>query len=304
MNAIRTTEIRAYLQTIARQHAGGHIDIRYTIGQDGAMAMRFVRAHQLDTATDLIASLAKRTDTYTGVLLRARRSGSRPAVSSSHLVFIEIDSPNAGERLERFEHQPTLTVASGTPGHLHAYWRLHNPVTVDELEAANRRLAHHLGGDLACVDAARILRPAGTLNYKHTPPAAVELLSLQPDHRYDLLELVAGLPDPPGKPPAPTTPRQLDRTGLDRQLLAIPAEDYVRQLAGLRPTRARKVRCPFHDDHTPSLHLDADGTWACFGCRRGGTIYDFAAHLWDMPTKGSAFIELRARVAQELGIRT
>jgi DNA primase len=99
-------------------------------------------------------------------------------------------------------------------------------------------------------------------------------------------------------------PRQLDHAGLDRQLLAIPAEDYVRQLAGLRPTRARKVRCPFHDDHTPSLHLYPDGTWACFGCRRGGTIYDFAAHLWDMPTKGAAFIELRARVAKELRIRT
>jgi RepB DNA-primase from phage plasmid len=228
MNAIRAREIRAYLQTIAARPADGHIDIRYPIGQDGAMYMRFVRARQLDTAIDLIASVAKRTDTYVGVLLRARRSGSRHAVSSSHLVFIEIDSPDARERVERFRHQPTLTVASGTPGHLHAYWRLHNPVTVDALEAANRRIAHHLGGDLACVDAARILRPAGTLNYKHTPPAAVELLSLQPEHSYDLSELVAGLPDPPGKPPAPTTPRRLDGAGLDSQLLAIPAEDYVR----------------------------------------------------------------------------
>jgi hypothetical protein len=29
--------------------------------------------------------------------------------------------------------------------------------------------------------------------------------------------------------------------------------------------------CPFHDDHHPSLHIDADGCrWFCFGCRRGG----------------------------------
>lgn len=33
------------------------------------------------------------------------------------------------------------------------------------------------------------------------------------------------------------------------------------------------VRCPFHDDHQPSLHIDADGCrWFCFGCRRGGSI--------------------------------
>lgn len=29
--------------------------------------------------------------------------------------------------------------------------------------------------------------------------------------------------------------------------------------------------CPFHDDHHPSLHIDADGCrWYCFACRMGG----------------------------------
>lgn len=29
--------------------------------------------------------------------------------------------------------------------------------------------------------------------------------------------------------------------------------------------------CPFHDDHHPSLHIDAEGCrWFCFGCRKGG----------------------------------
>ncbi len=33
------------------------------------------------------------------------------------------------------------------------------------------------------------------------------------------------------------------------------------------------VRCPLHDDHHPSLHIDPDGCrWFCFGCRRGGGI--------------------------------
>jgi Bifunctional DNA primase/polymerase, N-terminal/CHC2 zinc finger len=33
----------------------------------------------------------------------------------------------------------------------------------------------------------------------------------------------------------------------------------------------RYYLCPFHDDHHPSLHIDADGCrWYCFGCARGG----------------------------------
>ncbi len=33
------------------------------------------------------------------------------------------------------------------------------------------------------------------------------------------------------------------------------------------------ARCPLHDDHRPSLHIDPHGCrWFCFGCRRGGGI--------------------------------
>lgn len=32
-------------------------------------------------------------------------------------------------------------------------------------------------------------------------------------------------------------------------------------------------RCPFHDDHHPSLHIDAERCrWYCFDCRAGGGI--------------------------------
>ena len=49
-----------------------------------------------------------------------------------------------------------------------------------------------------------------------------------------------------------------------------------------------------HDDHTPSLQLYDDGTWCCFAPhstegRIGGSIYDFAARLWGVDTKGRAF---------------
>lgn len=38
--------------------------------------------------------------------------------------------------------------------------------------------------------------------------------------------------------------------------------------------------CPFHPDHHPSLHVDADGCrWHCFGCGRGGGIGALRAEL-------------------------
>jgi len=55
-----------------------------------------------------------------------------------------------------------------------------------------------------------------------------------------------------------------------------------------------------HDDHTPSLQTYSDGSWYCFGCRQGGSIYDFAARLWLSGTKDREFIELRARLADQL----
>jgi hypothetical protein len=70
-------------------------------------------------------------------------------------------------------------------------------------------------------------------------------------------------------------------------------------LAGLEADRGGKVRCPFHDpDRTPSLQLYDDGSWYCFGCRRGGSIYQFAALLWNVAHTRRSPIELRSSLAQ------
>jgi DNA primase len=93
------------------------------------------------------------------------------------------------------------------------------------------------------------------------------------------------------------------RTELDELLLAIPAATYVRELTGLEPRGNGKVNCPFHADDTPSLHLYEDGTFYCYGCGAGGSVYDFAGRLWSLETKGRAFLELRARLAESFGLR-
>jgi CHC2 zinc finger len=131
------------------------------------------------------------------------------------------------------------------------------------------------------------------------------MLEFDLTRRHEVDQLVGDLPDPPGKPPRG---RDLGQRRawhpLDRALLAIPAERYVQELAGIRPSRAGKLCCPFHDDHNPSLQLYEDGGWYCFGCRQGGTIYDFAALLWSAGTKDRAFLRLRARLAAELGVHS
>jgi hypothetical protein len=298
-------DLASYLQIlVGADPAGRLIEIRSAI-PGGDMRQTFIPATRAAIAAKTITRLAASTDVYVGVLLRLRRDGGRDACERSHLAFIELDQPDGAERVARYRCQPTMIISSGgSPGHAHAYWQLHEPVGLDDLETANRRLAIRLGGDLASVDAARILRPPTSWNWKHRPPTRVELLELQPDRRYTLDELTAGLADPSPKPrPAPAAARTAT-SDLDRRLLAIPAVAYVPELTGLEPNRAGKIRCPFHDDHTPSLQL-YENDWYCYGaCRTGGSIYDFGALLYGLGTRGRDFVRLRQRLAEDLLPRT
>jgi hypothetical protein len=52
----------------------------------------------------------------------------------------------------------------------------------------------------------------------------------------------------------------------------------------------------------PSLHRYPDITLFCFGCQRGGSIFDFAAQLWLSRTKGREFLTVRDRVATEVSL--
>ena len=294
-------QLDRYLRMIVGDRRGDELlEIRYATG-DGGMRRRFISIRRLDAAARAIRSLSSRADVYCGVLLRSRRAGGRDAVTKSHLAFVEIDALDALDRLQRFARPATMIVSSGTAGHAHAYWRLRTRVGPVELERANRALASHLGADLASVDAARILRPAGTVSHKHRPPAPVELLHLDADLRYELVALLDGLTLAPLRTAAAAAGRErAARTELDELLLAIPAATYVRELTGHAPRRNGKVNCPFHADATPSLQLYEDGTFYCYGCGAGGSVYDFAGRLWSVDTKGHAFLELRARLAELL----
>jgi hypothetical protein len=298
-----------FLRLLAGSDPGERLlEVRYRRPDgEAGMRQRFIPARNLAAASRFIAWQGARSDTYVGVLLRDRPRGGRDAVSRSHLLFVEIDREDAVECLRRAPAPATAVVSSGTPGHVHAYFQLTAAVTPAELEAGNRKLAGSIAGDLRSVDASRILRPPSVYNFKHTPPAptTLEVADLSRVYSYDFL--VGGLTDPQPKPqPAPR--RELARRsgvgdGVDEQLRSIATADYIARLTGRQLNREGKIACPFHEDHNPSLHAYPDGSWACFGCGKGGTIYDFAGYLFGLQTKGRAFLALRERLAETFGVK-
>ncbi len=76
-------------------------------------------------------------------------------------------------------------------------------------------------------------------------------------------------------------------------------------------SRAGKVRCPFHDDESPSLHAyrDPQRGWCCFGCKTqdgkplGGDIYTFASLLFGIPASGGDFRRLQRGLDERFGVR-
>lgn len=265
----------------------------------GRWQQRFVDTARVDRAAALAVRLSAWADVYVGVVPRERRGGGRrDLVKRADVVWADLDDPDGHGRLDAFAASPSLVVASGTLGHLHAYWRLDGPLEIVDLERVNRALASRLGADENSCDAARVLRVAGTRSHKRQPPAAVTI-ERRRDEPVALRELLAAVgPLPPAR--VQRDPHLPGHARVD----AVAPEVYVRVLTGQSVGRSRKVRCPLHDDQTASLHVypDAARGWYCFGCRRGGTVYDLAAALWGRPLRGKGFLELRRDVQARLDL--
>lgn len=294
-------DVATYLDVLfARARPSTLVELRWRAGR--GMARRFVRVADRRSVAQLVLVHAPRTDVYVGVLPRWRRAGGRAAVvGDGRTVWVDLDSDVAARALEPVDPPPSLVIASGGPGHLHAYWSLSAGAPPRTIERANRRLAWALCGDLHSTDAARILRPAGTVHHGRGR-APVVVVGADPVARCRLGELVGGLLDPPSRSivgRARAHSRSID------PLLRIEPERYVTALTGLRVDRDRKVRCPLHDDRTASLHVyehPSDG-WYCFGCGQGGSVFDLAAALWGIEPRSAGFIALRAALQQRFGIR-
>jgi hypothetical protein len=160
-------DLLVYLHTLAGKPKPGQcFDVRWKT-LTGAMHRRFVSALCIDETARLITRMASRTDVYVGVALReGSAAGGKRAIDGSRFLHVDCDDSGATDRMAALVPPPTIVVSTGTPGHTQMYWRLDRPVVAGYVESANRRLALALGGDDACVDIARILRPPRTFNYK------------------------------------------------------------------------------------------------------------------------------------------
>ena len=290
--------LATYLDALfGAEPAGSFAELRWRL-RDGRMGREFVALGDRRRLAAMIVARGRTTDLYVAVCPRVRQEGGRDAVERCHVLWADADSPESIEALEHFSPAPSLVVASGRG--VHAYWSLLEPLAPAWAEKANRRLAHALGADMQAVDAARILRPPGTTNWKTGTPRPVELERCEFEV-YTAAQVVEGLPDPPAPRRRESPPAA--RPASDDPLLAIPPPVYVEALTGREVGRDGKMRCPFHDDRTPSLHVydDPDRGWACFGaCDRGGTIIDFGAALWEISPRGAGYHEVRRRLAGAL----
>lgn len=259
-----------------------------------------------------IMALGSKRDVYVGVAPRDRQEGTAAAVTCSHALWADGDTPAAVAAIRAFSPLPAILIESGSvtdsTANLHAYWPLCEPLSAAQAVRANRRLAYALGADAASTDAARILRPPATLNFKTTPPRPVRCTRME-IVAYTAKEIVGNLADPPerGVVSELTMRRlRLGRVGSPYEdvLRGIPASVYVPALTGRPLGRDGKIRCPLHaggQERTPSLHAyDGDRGWYCFGCQAGGSIIDFAAKLYGIEPKGKGFDKLRRRIAAEL----
>jgi hypothetical protein len=259
---------------------------------------------------------AGREEVFVGVAARHEPRGSKHAVLESRFLWVDIDRPDRLEVLWEFlaERPCHLLIESAGSGGCHAYWQLDRPLPArfgdrEPIEQANLRIIHALGEDVAdpqCKERSRVLRLAGTINYKTGEHARIveANLALRP---YEPGRLVGDLSDP-AAPSSPSVAVQRRGGESDDPFKRIPAPAYFGLLAGITvPTRGALVRCPAHDDEHPSCSVsgEPDNVWHCHACGAGGTIYDLASAVLGGPTglelRGEAFKRARAYVVDVLG---
>jgi hypothetical protein len=292
-------ELSAYLDTLFTGAEAGHwIELRRRL-PDGRMAPEFFSVASTALAAAEIRKHGRAVDVYIGCAPRTRKSGRKEAVAPVHALWVDCDEPEASERARAWEPAPTMVVRSGSAGAGHFYWRLAAPLPPQEAELANLRLARSVGADDRCYDAGRILRPPSTWNHKCEPARRVVLEHHDLHRAVQVDALLAQAMQIDASVVDRSWSRQRREAGND-PLLRIAPREYVSVLLGVTPGRNGKVPCPFHSDERPSLHVygAAARGWSCYSCGRGGSVYDLAAGVWGMETRGRDFLRLRRRLLE------
>jgi hypothetical protein len=175
----------------------------------------------VDFASDVTGALAfcervrKTHDAFFGIAARSRRGhGGKKDLAFSRALWADIDLPHAEAGLnESGLPRPSILVATGTPGHVQAYWLLREPHDLRTPEAIAYFESFLRGIRDACrgdntVDASRLFRMPDSLNWKSDPPRQVEVVHFSPELCYTLEHFPRGdLPGGEGGDLEPVQPR-------------------------------------------------------------------------------------------------
>jgi hypothetical protein len=262
----------------------------------------------LELADRALALAGDGNEVFCGPLPHVVALPGSAGVTGGRVLWVDLDDRRALSRLVTFDPRPCLIVSTGgAPGRAHGYWRLSRRLPGQALEAANAQLARRLDGDPAVKDRGRLMRLPGTRNGKTGEPCRLLLADLQPI-RHEPAALLGPDSAPQAPPVALAAPRRI--AGLPDPLRDVAPATYFRALCGVEPGRSGLVRCPLpdHEDRTPSCRVypSAEQGWWCFGCTRGGRVYDLASLLlggpWGRDLRGEPFRRARALVHERLGV--
>jgi hypothetical protein len=190
-NAARRAQLRLFA---GEDPAGQYLELR---GRRPGRALRrigFYEATDLERVCAAIDAAAAVGDVWIGAAPRVARDGTARAIHAVSCLWMDADGPQVVERVDEFHPAPTMRVDTGSPGHELVIFAISPALAPKDAQRANRRLALALGGDMNATDAARILRPAGTFNHKHTPPRPVRC-TLLTDEVFSARQVVGGLRD-------------------------------------------------------------------------------------------------------------
>jgi len=308
-------QVALYSQLVHKGQHGLVEVVRATRSPEGQLRMRSRRdpagylhagdAHALCRRTALARGRGE--EVFATPLPRERKEPGKAAVVRGSVVWVDLDETNGDGVRELERLKPHLWVASGAGQHL--YWRLAHELAPAEIEELNRRLCHRLGGDMACCEYGRIMRLPGTFNQRRGAWCRI-VRADRSRRQLDPDAIRAALPDPePPRPPS-TSRRSGSAGDADDALRAIAPPAYFHALAGLQvEAEGGIVKCPLpdHDDAYASCQVYAEPArgWWCFGCLRGGRIYDLASLLaagpWGRDLRGEPFLTARELARAALG---
>jgi hypothetical protein len=204
--------LNLYLAGLAGEEPeGGLLELRTKPAGGSMRRLGFFSAHDRPPIMAAILDAAANGDVYVGVAPRRVKptgelpSGGVDAIERVWMLFVDADTPESCEALRSFQPQAAILIHSGNG--LHGYWPLRKPLAPEHAKRANRRLAHKLGADMNATDAARIMRPPATLNWKGILPKRVVCERLD-TLAYAAADVVGALEDPPPQRPRLTRVEQ------------------------------------------------------------------------------------------------